>query len=669
MYAQFWNQLYHILHYLFAFVLLLVLYPRLLFTRISSDSLEQLAANFMRMVFLLIIMGYLLVVTKLFEFLSITAILAILVIYKYSMQVALEKREETQSRIITRIYDYFEGLIQLKHVLLKWLEERKQSAVEDVRTIFSSVSKMTTVGLILVVFIISVYIRFYDAVHSPVPGLSDGNVTLSWMKSIDARVLFADGFYPQGLYIVMDTIFKFANIDPIYVLKYTGPLNIILVEIGFFLVVSRFSGNTFAGIFACIVYGILSPLFAGATLFRQAATNSQEFAFLFVIPSLYFYIKYLKGGKKDFLIIAGAGTAVVGLVHEVAFVWLGLGMGILLILHILLEWKHHLKRVLWTSAAGVAAVIITVLPLLLSMVLGVQQHGSSSTFLTSVVLDSESPLLNVMDYLALAAIGVLLIYALLKKGSRSDKLPELLVAFLTGFTFLIYYYGRPLTHNEVISTRALDVWVLCIPLSLGMAWHAIFQVIARVKIKFAIELLLGFGVLSVALYIVPPKPIIPYKMEYDTAVEQYLQISKKYRSMQFMIVSPRVQEYAIVLGKGNHMYLGEGSPSLLNEFDPQKPLLTKKGEDEPIKVAPDIFVFYEKKIFKISEDLDIYHLEEPKYMRYEKEYADLQTWIEAYKEAHKSDNSFSIFYEDDNFIVYHLHRDADKNEQINKIWS
>jgi hypothetical protein len=138
----------------------------------------------------------------------------------------------------------------------------------------------------------------------------------------------------------------------------------------------------------------------------------------------------------------------------------------------------------------------------------------------------------------------------------------------------------------------------------------------------------------------------------------------------YLIVSPRAQAFPLVFGKGSHMYVNSGSPSLIQEYDPTKPPLTKYGETKHAEVAADIFIFYEKNIFKVKQSEGIYEIEGPKYARYAQEYPMLQDWLQKFKVANPK--AFSVFYEDDNLIIYHLHREEDaddRKKQVKQIWS
>jgi hypothetical protein len=668
MYSQFGNQLYHMIHFTFAITMLMVIFPRLLFAGDASDRLERLAANYMKMILLLIMTGYLLIATKLFEFISISIVIGLFIIYKNKRTQTPEERELSKDGISSWFYDYFEGLINLKVVFRIWWNRIKRESAHYLKSLISSRVSMLTLLLFAAVYILSGYIRYFDAFHNPTPGMSDGNVTLSWMKYLDARILFHDGFYPQGFYMILDIIFKYANIDALYVLKYAGPLDSLLIEIGFYFIVSRFTKNKYAGLIAVIVYGFLGLLYSGSTYVRQAASNSQEYGFVFVLPCLYFYTVYLRSGKKEALWSAAAGTAALGLIHEIGFIWLGIGMAILLLSYTILVGKHNFSRVLLTSAAGFSAVIITLIPYAMAKLFKVHEHPSSFSFLSNRILSIQRPILDDKDYIALGASAIIIIHALFVKGDRISKLPYLFAGFFAIVTFLVYEYGGFLTKLEVIEIRSPDIWFLCIPFIIGMVWNTIMKIFISLKFKQTIELGLCITVFILVIVFVPIRPIIPYKMESNVAVEQYLKIASEYKPSQFMIVSPRVQEYALVLGRGNVMYLEKYDPHLINVYDPVKAPLTLFGETKHAPVASDIFVYYEKNIF-MSENKIIYDAEKANYDRYAKEYADLQIWIDQYKKAHSDDKSFSIFYEDNNFVVYHLHRDDSREDVVSKIWS
>jgi hypothetical protein len=668
MYSSFGNQLYHFMHFSLAVAVLMVIFPRLIFVGDTSDHLERLVANFMKMILLLVIMGYLLIATKLFEFISITTILVLLIIHKYQASNTPVEKEQSKEGFSTWLYDYFEGLINLKAIFMQWCLDKKHILLSDYKRIISSVPKMLILILFIAVFVLSGYMRFYDAFHNAPPGMSDGNVTLGWMKYLDARILFHDGFYPQGFYIILDIIFKYADIDALYVLKYAGPLTSLLIELGFYFVVSRFTKNKLAGLVAVIIYGFLGSLYAGSSYTRQAATLSQEYGFIFIFPSLYFYCVYLRTGKKAALWSAAAGTAALGLVHEIGFVLLGIGMGTLLFIYIALVGNQNFRRFLFTAIAGVCTVVITLIPYVMAKLFKVKEHASSSTFLTNQIFDIKSPLLYEKDYIALAAAAIVFMHAFFIKGNRLSKLPYLFASLFTLFTFLIYEYGGYITKLEVIDTRSPDVWILCIPFIIGMSWNSFISILSSFKFKKTLELGFAIAFFIIVIVYVPIKPIIAYKMESNTPVEQYLRIASMYKTSQFLIVSPRVQEYALVLGKGNAMYLETYEPHLINVYDPTKPPLTLFGENKHAPVAADIFIYYEKKIF-ISEFKSVFDDEKANYERYEKEYAHLQIWIEEYKKAHSTDNSFSIFYEDSAFVVYHLHRDSSRDDVIRNIWS
>jgi hypothetical protein len=588
-------------------------------------------------------------------------------IRRYLSERSPSERVETEKKWTTWVYDYFEGLFRLLPLTLKWAKQRKQNMASDFRKSISSIPNVMIAALVGVVFAVSGYMRAYDAFTSPVPNQSDGYVTLKWMKSISARILFPDEIYPMGHHIILSTIYKFANINALYVLKYTAPMNFLLLLASFYFFVSRSTNRNGGAIVAAIVCGFLSALYMGTSYERQASSNSQEFSFIFVWPSLYFFLLYLRTGSKQAMWSAAAGTAVIGLVHTLTFVWIGLGMGLLLLIHFLFTGMQKPERLKALVLTGISAVVLAFVPIGYGFLLGLKVNGAVADYASSRAESDLFPTLHWIDFAALVAAAFVLIHTVVQIVNKEKPYERAFCVLFTGATFFIYYFGGVITHNEVVTSRSGDLWYVCIPLIAGMAAQSVFDLWGRWKFRLQADLGVCTVVLAVCVYVVPIRPIIPYKIESKTAVEQYLRIASMFPPTTYMIVSPRVEEYSLMYGLGTHMYLGEGSPSLIKEYDPTKTPLTKYGETKHAPVAPDIFIFQEKKIYEIDPKIGVYSLLKPKYEQYAKDYEQLNDWIAKCKASLPKDQ-FSVFYEDENFAVYHLHRDDSKDEKMEEIY-
>ncbi|BAU29711.1 hypothetical protein DFP93_10688 [Aneurinibacillus soli] len=660
MYASILNQLYEMAHFTFSFLLLMVIVPRFLFARSKiEDTGACLFARFLRGVFVYIVIGYVLVLLKLFEVLAIVAVLLLLGFRHYLRRNAATVRTRAMTAVGLLFYETLDIRFRIRQFWLRW----RAGFVSGMRAfLFGKQFRQAILPglLLLAVLAGSAYVRFYDAWEHAAPAMSDGYVTLAWMKYIESRVLFHDGIYPQGFHIILAYLHKFAAIDQVYVLKYMGSFSGVLITLGLYFAVSRWVNNHFAGIAAAALYGLTGEALHGYDWIRQASTNSQEFAMIFVFPTLYFLARYMKEGDRADLWTAAAGCAVTGLVHSLIFGYIGMGLGILIVLGLVTGFRLLGKRVWNLCLAGAASVVIAIIPYLLGKILGREVHGSSEDFLTRTV-QVPPPELHLLDYTALAALVVFLLTVLFTRKLRYEKVMDWFAIGIGTSTFLLYEFGGAVTHSLLLATRSSSLWALAIPFSIGIGLHAVWRLFDRMK---------GHNILqastcSILIFALVKQthlmPIIPYKMEWDTSAEQYLRIAESYRPKTWLIVSQN-EGYALALGNGYHMYLHD----LLDQYDPSRSILTRKGENKPdAGIANDIFIYNEKKVFELSKSHAIYPLLAEKYKQRKKDNEELRQWITTYQASH---DNLQIFYEDENLRIYHLHKEEYPGKKQEQVW-
>lgn len=668
MYADWTNQMEQLIRYFGAFVLLFLMAPKLLFRRMAGDITERLTIRFMMMTLLLILLGYALVIVKLYEMLAIVPLLTLYAGRSYILYfIRFKKRRSMASpQSIVRFYDWLEGKYNPWIDIKVLLRRKLKDSIRALNARVQQVPTMLETIVLVVVLLISGWIRFYDALTHAAPALSDGYVTLAWIKYIDSRVLFNDGIYPQGFHIWMDYLVKFAATDPLYILKYTGPLNVIMLMAGMYLAVSRWTGSRSAGILSIAVFGLLGEYVSGGAYDRQASTNSQEFAFIFIIPTLYFLHRWLRDRNRWALTASITGMIVVGLIHTLAYIFLGLGVAILLFMYIPLTMSERF-RPLWPVVwGGLASVGISVAPLGIGLIIGRSFHSSSEDFATSRNQLTNLKELNLTDYVVLIAVGIILIWAIRKwRFIRPHTGPIFVGAFVLA-TFCIYYFGDLFTFpgSTVITSRSAELWSIVTPLAIGTAAGLLIRGMERLRSRWSSYYGIGVVTLAVAaiLLSVPPKPIIPYKMEWNSGVEQYLKISNHYRPKTWMIVSHALEGYSIVFGNGYHYDL----PVFLDSYSPNNfPLVNEGIDGEKNLTSRDVFIYYQKEIFKLDETYSIYSIMKPEYEQREKEMKRLDQWIQMHQKVNKD---LSIWYEDDKLRIYHIHQPEDEKDRLVQIW-
>lgn len=629
------------MHYLFSFCLLFIFLPRLFFTNNYQSKFEYWYSGYIKMILLLIISGYILVIIKLYEVLGLLIMFLLLIGIRYKRMYQKDVKP-TIPRLLKFVFDYLDGITKTSYRVLStnvifWIRESGIRIRETINWY------SFTVGIALIFTIgDAAYIRFYDAFVNAAPPLSDSYVTLAWMKYINNRQLFHDGIYPQGFHIYLASLSKFAAVDALYILKYTGPLNTLMITVGMYVVVQKLTKNAIGGLTAAWLYGIMWVILPLFSTDRQAATNSQEFAFVFVFPAIFFLIKFFQNEKREDLVVGLISMAIIGLVHSLGYALLILMVGIL-IFSAFITLKKNLKIYIQIVVGVILTGILSILPMVLGYLLGKNLNASSADYLVSQSSTYHFKMLNNVDYTALGSLLILLLLLFRKTLSNEERFLGCFT-LLTGLSvFTIYFAGGFLTHSTVIDSRSVDLWGLTIPFFFGISISFLINALRENWGKF-INILMIFGLLCVT-FVENPKPIIPYKLEYNENIEQYLRISHQYLPQTWMIVSQN-EGYSIVLGKGYHMLLG----NFLKTYNPNAKPLTKFGESSPDKnIPPHIFVFQEKKVFEVSKSNSVYSILAPEYKQRAKQYKELSKWIEIYK---RNGYHTKIYYQDNHIIIY-----------------
>ncbi|UOF89035.1 hypothetical protein LSG31_13995 [Fodinisporobacter ferrooxydans] len=658
-YSSLQNQLYHSSHFAFALLVLMVIVPRFIFTQTSSDRLEQFFSNFLRIILLYIIIGYVLVLTKLFEVLSIFVTLALIASSRYLRPSSTAERERIFQNIAVNFYNFLDAGFFLRDNWKKW---RKMNVMNETFKITRANmhTKLVLPIVILFVFACSAYLRFYDSWMYAAPGMADGYVTLAWMKYIDARILFHDGIYPQGYDIVLSYLHKFAAIDALYVLKYAGPLNGILTMLGFYFVFSRLFKNSIAGIIAIAVYGLAGAGLFGDDWMRQASTNSQEFAFVFIFPTLYFSLRYAVENRRSDLINVFAGWTIIGLVHSIGYAFVSLGIGLIMLLIVLTQANNGWKTCLHLAGAGGISLVISLLPLIIGLLMHKELHQSSEKFLLGEV-NVSPPHLHIWDMIGLSALFLILACSVVCKKTKTEQLYDRFAILFGILIFLLYEFGPSITHSEVLEARSRSLWVLTILFVIGVGWKSFWYLTEKLPYQKWIQLLVSVGLICLLIQSSRFQPIIPYKMEWESGVEQYLRIASLHPNKTWVIFSHN-EGYDLALGKGYQQFI----ETLLKDYDPSQPGLTRFGQMKRDRNIPNnIYIYEEKNVFQVSKHNSIYPVLEKEYKKREQEMAQLKKWIHTY-ETHNKD--LQTFYDDPNLRIYSIHVPETKQERQRKIW-
>jgi len=658
LYSDLLNQIIILIRFFLSFFILYILWPRVIFRTDEGGGLDAFMARFAKMVMLTIAIGYVLVLIKLYELLSVFFVLAALSLASsvagYNRARFGQSLDDLWTNIISWFYDFLDGLAHPLAVLAEWW--RKKDAWLK-KSFYRHMVGLNAIGNSLsftAVFIYSGFLRFYDALVHAAPAMSDAYVTLAWMKYIGERSLFHDGIYPQGFHIVLSVLQKFTVYDSLYVLKYTGPLAGVLTALGIYMLVSRLTGRNLPGVVSAFIFGVLGS-FLPIEWSRQASTNSQEFALIFLMPAFYFSIKYLWNRKRGDLWTAGAMYGTMGLVHVIPFAFACVGLLFLFIAHLLIDFKRYFRQAWYLCLAMAAAGAISVLPALVGLALGNSFHSASAGFIVNQIA-VQQPEITVIDELAVAGLVLFFIVSIFKKKTKYDLIVPVFFMIFGLAAYIMYLTLGPVTGRAVLVSRMGLLWGVMAPVGIGVGWHALSQMIPGQRKKQTVVLLMGIATMAGAVAYIRPAPIEPYKMQHDSMVEQYLRINNEFTPTAWTMVSQE-EGYDLALGRGWHIMLGD----FLKWYNPEERRLIKRvdGSAEVLS-AEDIFIFYEKNMFR-PEPPEMEHI----LARREAEYRELRQWLDKYQAAH---DNMSLYFEDENIQVYHIHQPKTREEIFREIW-
>lgn len=655
MYVSIGNHLLQLVHFGIAMFFLYFLLPRLAFPQTNLGLAEDSIAHALRGVCLLIIMGYSLILLKLFETPMILTIFLISGLRRSLLSSNEQKREGSAQKVTTLFYDWIDGLFFVLGFL-------KNSCVQLNKSLYNQYSlwkkDICTILLLIIIISVSFGIRFYDVYYHAAPTMSDSYVTLSWLKNAQDQQLFVDGIYPQGYYILLNYFAKFSAIDPLYVLRYSGPIsNTLIIYCSYFLI-ARLSGERQAGIVASIIPGVFGFILSGEWE-RQTTSLSQEYSYLLVLPTLYFYCQWVKTQKETYYRTALAGACAVGLVHVIGYVYLCLGVGCLVLTDLSLSKKAAFLRFKRLCTAFMISAAASVTPAIIGLFMGKSFHANSLNFTFEVAL-VERPPIQTLDFVALGLAVFLILSS--KFGGKDQRVSERCIGLLGIIMFFIYEYLAWLTQKEVIASRAPSLWALTLPLVLGMGASVFFRFLRRLKLNVFIPILTTALIFCLTwFYLVVPIDPSRFKMESDAGVEQYLSINQNFLPRNWMIIYSFREANNMIRGKGYHMYIGpelgnvKTSNYFLGRFDPQKPAFTQYGSNKPDSNLPkDVFIFYEKKIFRnilLENDPDPKVGRQAEYTHREQDMKELKAWLDKYQAVN---GELSVYYDSDELTVYHF---------------
>ncbi len=209
-----------------------------------------------------------------------------------------------------------------------------------------------------------------------------------WINYMESNHIFVDGVYPFGFHCIMyylHVVFSVPTYVLLRVFALTQTLVIHLVLLAFLKLVCKSKYTPYAGVMAYIASGV----FYQYTYFRYYAPLPQEYGMIFILPSVWFAIAFLK--EKDFISVAKKKIRV-GEGARLSLILFTVSISMTLAVHFYdtmiagllcvgiavgfcckcLRWRYLKRLVL----AGVTGILIAVLPMAAAYASGTPLQGS-----------------------------------------------------------------------------------------------------------------------------------------------------------------------------------------------------------------------------------------------------------------------------------------------------
>lgn len=656
----------------FAFVLLFIFIPSRIirFDKASEGFLDKVFISLTYATFITVVLVHLLVYLRIFETISLVLcyILICYVMLKYRgipSSGTSYKLENKPVVFLLEIADDKEGTLNaIRQRIKKWLSRFKshcfKTSIDMIKQPFSGI-------FVIPVIVGAAYIRFHHSLTHLYFGASDAYEHLIWAKLLGNNAMYYDGAaYPRGFHSVISALNKIFFMDPYYIVRFLGPLTGCLIVLSIYYGVLKSFKNQHMAFAAALLY--ISSIGLPTYVWRQISSMPEEFATIFFIPGIYFFNTYLTEKANKYLLLSCECLALSLLIHPYAAVFVCVGYGISALVHIktLFNPRFLLKAVF----SYLAAVLIGLSPIIIAALSGikiittyitesVKTPGSGLDLSKLLKFSEPNHILTAVLLCCTTALVVTMLMLILKKEYTLslNAATSILYACLA-LVLYVLYKGTSLGIPTIMDPSRIGIFfsiTAAIALSIGLYILGIIFRSEKAKSMVVSTVCIGLviSILAFTRFEIP----VGDQMEYDEAVEAYLNIKNSYPALDWTIVSP-VEQYQEIINYGYHYNLWQ-FVSVLSE-----------PKDNKLEFTTDyVFIFVEKyPVYSqdrmISEadakaafpkvtgtDLTEYYKGNNRRILEAKTYY----WAENYMKSHKN---MEVFFDDKNMRIYKIEQDG-----------
>jgi len=533
------------------------------------DTLDKIFICLIHSNLVTIVLVHLLVVCRIYETISlIVGYVLVIIGYYWIMNHRKDKATRIEhTSLAAKALDSIESNSGILNTLKSLLISGAKSIASMAQKIYKNFLA-NPIGAILViaVFAFGAFVRFSHSVTHIYYGASDPYVHLAWTKYLGENIFYRDGVYPLGYNAIISALSKMSFIDPYVIIRFIGALGGCLIVFSVYYIIRKSSKNAIIpALFGIIAYVVGTEL--PINTWRQMSALPQEYGTIFILPGIYFLLKYFEKKENRFLFLAAEVLTLTSLIHTYAAVMLVAGYLLVCLLNI--RSFFHVKFIAKFAGTMVVAAFLGFLPIIIGLLSGLKMHQASIEFIVQGggTTGKSFQFSNLLSYVEknpalVVMVAVLAVLAVVSLVGLFYKKEENRIKARAGLVFVI------MTLLLYLQYRAQDIGIPALMEAsrtgtfLGLAAAVMFGLFIGMIDLFPIKKWIGVAVKIIASVIVftflfhLSNFSLPVgdRLEYDEAAYSYMQIKEDYPASNWTIVSP-VEQYSEVMGYGWHTQL------------------------------------------------------------------------------------------------------------------
>ena len=620
------------------------------------------------------------------------------------------KREQSVAAI-KNMNDYFHEFVEgyhKPHIIFK-------NFFRMLERFFKSLKQKITnpIGLLftLAIFGFAIYWRSYHSINNMFFATSDMYLHTEWLKFMTANQPFIGGVYPFGIHAVIAAISDVMGINPITVVRMFGPIIGILILLSLYYLMRQIIKSQFAINSAISIY-VVTSIFHYWAVDRHFLATPQELALIFLYLAAYYFYRFLKEKEIADLITFSSAAALTLMIHPFIFVLLGALCAFIFIVCITYINK---ETILQLVIVFTCVLLIAALPLVWGLIKGIPLNDSFNWAVSVVVrednaaavenVQSNNLLMNLQSFFRqLRSTGVI---------ARSDEYtpfldslwfyPFLFAAGIGLLSPLIFYKKR---HEYRIFTAIslyslllfilfalaiLDIFyateylrlyaffIYSVPIVLAIPLQLLHNLLNNTKVamRFVHLMLVATLSLSGIYYVFSENRIMSLPRvvqgQHNGSVIAYYEIVNNFPKNRWLIVSSS-KEYTLVLHEGFHYQIVDFIMDMHHFNEDTLVLLDAENIFFIIEKRPTMYFVYKsledwwdfaeldpedvyrdlETEFGAIRGTNLHHINQ-NYQAYRVLQAHAYAWAREYMRFFPRE--MSIFYEDDDIIVFRLQQD------------